>query len=244
MSVISHSPICDPSIRTDLGKAFDDHIQAYGRNPAMRLADAEPDWLNVMRARAQRTSDSHLRALTDQMLDLLLNSAQASGSFQKDFLALYENAGRHAYPLAWSLRGEQRALAGMTRDYTLLCFDAGMIRRMEDDAVDDEQMRTFVQSMLEKLRSGKNLPGNKVFPAVFEIYSEAIVYRLLRERGGSNLRISKIPEGDDESPDFECVLKVRSADLQERELTFYVEVKTLDIVHAPQRLEQMLEEGL
>ena len=40
------------------------------------------------------------------------------------------------------------------------------------------------------------------------------------------------------------MLKVRGADLQERELTFYVEVKTLDIVDAPQRLEQMLEEGL
>ena len=93
----------------------------------MRLVTVESDWLNVMRARAQRTSDSHLHDLTDQMLGLLRNPAQASGSFQNDFLALYESAGRQTYPLAWSLLAEQRALAGMTRDYTLL-----MLRRRHD----------------------------------------------------------------------------------------------------------------
>jgi hypothetical protein len=159
ISVFPHSPICESSVRTDLGEAFDDHNQAYGRDAAMRLVSGESGWLNVMRGRAQRTSDSHLHDLTDQMLGLLRNPAQASGSFQNDFLALYESAGRHAYPLAWSLLAEQRALASMTRDYTLLCFDAGMVRLIEDDAVDDKQMRTFVESMLEKLRGGKKLPG-------------------------------------------------------------------------------------
>jgi hypothetical protein len=243
MSILSNTPVCDPSLTTDLGDAFDAHNRAHGGNAELVLGYPEPAWLNVMRARARTTSDSHLCDLTNRMHGMLLDPAQTGGSFREEFLALYDQAGRRAYPLAWSLRDEQHALAGITDDYTLLCFDYGIIRLMEDDAVEDKQMRGFVESMIERLRAGKKLRGRKVFPAVFEIYSEALVYHVLRERAGSILTISKIAEGDEPSPDFECVLKVGGVGREERELTFYIEVKTLDIVDAPQRLDQMSDEG-
>jgi hypothetical protein len=67
---------------------------------------------------------------------------------------------------------------------------------------------------------------------------------LLKERGGARLAISKVVEGDDPSPDFECVLQIDQSHREHRELKFYVEVKTLDIVDAKQRLPEILDEGM
>jgi hypothetical protein len=169
MSLLAETPVCAADLRTDLGDAFDAHVLAHRGDPHLALGYPETSWLNVMRTRAGRQPLDKLKSLTDKMLALLANP-NATPSFKNDFLALYDEAGRHAYPLAWTLRDERHAIADITSDYTLLCFDSGIIRTMEDTAVSDPTVRSFVDQMLRRLRGPKNRPRHEIFPGIFEIY--------------------------------------------------------------------------
>lgn len=241
--MLADTPVCDESITTDLGAAFEQHVTTYRGNQQLALGYPETKWLHVMRNRAAKGRDQKLQDLTEEMLRLLANPQSAGSDFKPRFMAAYEEAGRHAYPLAWLLLDEHHAIADITRDYTLGCFDFGMVRLMEDEAVGDQSMRTFVDDMLQKLRAATNKPRHQVFRQVFDVYSEALVYRLLRERGGGRLIIDKIPESKVSSPDFACKLVIEENG-EEKVLEFYIEVKALDIVDAPQRLPEMLDEGM
>ena len=241
--MLANTPVCDEFVTTDLGTAFEQHVMTHRGNQQFALGYPETKWLNVMRNRATSGADQKLRDLTDEMLRLLANPQSIGGDFKPRFMCVYEEAGRRAYPLAWSLLDEHHAITDITRDYTLGCFDFGMVRRMEDEAVRDRSMQTFVDDMLRKLRAATNKPRHEVFRQVFDVYSEALVYRLLRERGGGRLTIEKIPETKVPSPDFACKL-VTGDSGEERVLQFFIEVKALDIVDAPQRLPDMLDEGM
>lgn len=241
--MLADTPVCDESSTTDLGTAFEQHVMAHRGNPQWALGYPETKWLNVIRNRAASGTDRELLEWTDAMLRLLVNPQSAGTDFKARFMKLYDDCGRRAYPLAWSLLDEHHAITDITRDYTLGCFDFGMVRRMEDEAVGDRSMRTFVDDMLRKLRAATNKPRHDVFRQVFDVYSEALVYRLLRERGGASLTIEKIPETKVPSADFACKLVTDAGGLQ-KVLEFYIEVKALDIVDAPQRLSEMLDEGM
>lgn len=241
--MLASTPVCDETVTTDLGDAFQRHVAAYRGGREFALGYPETKWLNVMRIRATSRQDVRLLQLTDAMLSLLADPVSAADQFRPRFMELYDQAGRQAYPLAWSLLDEHHAINDITRDYTLGCFDFGMVRMMEDEALSSYSMRTFVDDMMRKLRAATNQPRHEVFRQIFDVYSEALVYRLLSERGAGRLSIEKIPESKIPGPDFECKL-VTECNGAERVLEFYVEVKTLDIVDAPQRLPEMLDEGM
>ena len=50
--------------------------------------------------------------------------------------------------------------------------------------------------------------------------------------------VERLPEVDNSTPDFKCTLSGNPGH------TFYIEVKTLDIVHADQRHAEILDEGM
>jgi len=204
--MLANTSVCDETITTDLGAAFERHVAAYRANQQLALGYPETKWLNVMRNRAAGFTDSKLRELTDAMLRLLADPVSARDHFKSQFMTLYDQAGRHAYPLAWSILAEHHAINDVTRDYTLGCFDLGMIRLMEDEAVGNRSMRTFVDDMLRKLQVATSQPRHQVFRQVFDVYSEALVCRLLYERGAGRLTIDKIPESKVAGPDFACKL--------------------------------------
>jgi hypothetical protein len=241
--MLANTPVCDETTSTDIGEAFDQHVAKYRGDKNFALGYPETKWLNVMRVRSLKGTDEKLTELTEAMLGLLTSPHSAGEQFKSEFMTLYDNAGRHAYPLAWSLLDEHHAINDITRDYTLACFDFGMIRRIEDDAVSDSTMRTFVNDMLRKLHASTNQPRHEVFRQVFDVYSEALVCRLLRESVGSQLTIDKIPESKEPGPDFACKLIIDRLG-QDTTLEFFIEVKALDIVDAPQRLPEMLDEGM
>jgi hypothetical protein len=156
---------------------------------------------------------------------------------------VYEEALRFAYPLSRAFIDEHHFHHDTASDYTLNSFDLGQVRAIEDDALTDTSMRDFVKDMLKKLQASTRLPRHEVYRSVFDVYSEAIVCRMLREHGGEGFRIKKIAETDQASPDFECELDIQRNGKTET-LSFFIEVKTLDIVHASQRLPQMLDESM
>ncbi|KTS08062.1 hypothetical protein SB2_17800 [Methylobacterium radiotolerans] len=240
--MLANTPIWPvPGGQTDLGIAFAGHLTAHRRNPDLALGVPEFEWLDALRDRAQRTGDPHLTALTVAMLGLLANPL-AHSDFKADFMTAYEEARRHAYPLTRALIDERHRLLGLSRDYTLDCIDSGQVRLIEDEAAADPSLKEFVRDMRTKLASNK-LARREVLRQVFDVYGEALVCRLLRERVGSRLRIAKIQETSDPGPDFACELDVDRHGRPET-LRFYLEVKSLDIVAAPQRLPEMMDEAL
>ncbi|WP_027568454.1 hypothetical protein [Bradyrhizobium sp. URHA0013] len=240
--MLAQTPIWSVPNNTDLADAFELHLPLARRDAAYRLGGVDTAWLNVLRNRAAQLKEQGLVDLTDHMLALLANP-MACADFKSQFEQTYESALRMAYPVTQALLDEHRLHSGITRDYTLLQFDPGQVRAIEDDAVTDRTMRTFAEDMLEKLTAKTRLPRHEVYRSVFDVYSEAIVCRLLRERGNGRLRITKITETAQAGPDFECELDAEINGAP-RALSFYVEVKSLDIVDAPQRLPEMLDDGM
>lgn len=240
--MMAQTAIWTPSNSTDLGDAFKLHRTSFRGQRAFALGGVETDWLNALRDRAIRRRDQTLLDLTDHLLTLLANPT-AHVDFKEQFEAAYEQAFRLAYPVGRALIDEYHLHSGITRDYTLDCIDRGQVRAIEDDALTDSSMRSFAQAMLTKLKAETRSPRHEVYRSVFDVYSEALVCRLLQERCGGQLRVQKIVETAQAGPDFECEL-VTERNGRARVLPFFIEVKALDIVHAPQRLPEMLDEGM
>ncbi|MCK1301212.1 MULTISPECIES: hypothetical protein [unclassified Bradyrhizobium] len=236
------TPIWMPSVSTDLGDAFSRHLALFRGQRAYALGGIELDWLNALRDRALRRREQPLVDSTDKMLVLLAHPS-ANPSFKTEFETTFAAAWRSAYPLSALFQDERRFLSGTTMDYTLNCIDPGQVRAIEDAALADPSMQTFVQDMITKLTATSAQPRYGVYRGVFDIYSEALVCLFLRVRTGGRLTITKIPETKLAGPDFECSLDVEINGKTET-LAFFIEVKSLDIVHAPQRLPEMLDEGM
>lgn len=66
------------------------------------------------------------------------------------------------------------------------------------------------------------------------MYGEALVLQLLRSCAGSGITITKVPESSRSSPDFKCVWERPVA----APLTFFVEVKSLDVVGGGAKLNE------
>lgn len=239
--MLANTPIWSTSPSTDLGMAFEHHVVTFRANKEYALGYPETQWLDAIRQRAISRQDADLLELTSNLLSLLQAPTQAV-AFKQSFLSLYDQARRETYPICAQLIAEHHLHSGISSDYTLLCFDLGQVRLIEDDAQSDACMRTFANDMLAKLKSSSR-PRHEIYRQVFDVYSEALICRLLRERCGANLRITKIPETKLAGPDFACNLRVDDNGA-EANLAFFIEVKTLDIVDAPQRLPEMLDEGM
>ena len=192
MSFLARTLICPSPHDTDLTEAFDKHQEAYRMDRTYILRAYDPAWLNILRDRALKGSDATLTALTEAMLALLADPPAAGSAFQEQFRTAHDKARQYAYPLASALLDEKTALSGLTLDYTLACVDMGLIRAIEDTALTDATLRVYVTELLTILSTGMSKPRHEVFRRFFDVYSEAVVYHLLRERCGTRLTISKI----------------------------------------------------
>jgi hypothetical protein len=240
--MFAQTPIWLLSHSTDLADAYSLHLTSFRGQSKYALCGVETDWLNVLRDRATRQNEQLLLKLTARLL-ALLKSPTACKDFRKRFDITYEKAWRSAYPISHKLIKEHHVHRDITVDYTLSCFDLGQVRAIEDDALTDNSVKTFAREMLKKLTAKTKSPRHEVYRSVFETYSEALIFLLLRERAGKSLKIEKIAETAEAGPDFKCEL-LTERNGQTQCLTFYIEVKSLDIVDATQRLPQMLDEGM
>ncbi|BBO04470.1 hypothetical protein SG09_38200 [Bradyrhizobium ottawaense] len=240
--MLAQTPIWTGPGSTDLADAFERHVPLSRKDRAYFLGVPDTEWLNALRHRAHRDRDPALLELTDRML-LLLADPRAHADFKKQFEEAYEKSLRLAYPVSRALLDEFHRQSGIAQDYTLRCFDRGQLREIEDAAAGDTSMRTFAREMLAKLTAQTKSPRHQVYRSVFDVYSEALLCKLMRERAGGRLRISKISETSQAGPDFQCELDTEMNG-EGRTLSFFIEVKSLDIVDAPQRLPEMLDESM
>jgi len=240
--MFASTPIWVPAHSTDLANAFENHLKNFRGQQEYALGTVESGWLNALRDRALKTREKSLLEATEKLLALLGNPGHYD-DFKEQFNDSYEAARKSAYPVSNKIIEELHFHLDTTQDYTLKCIDLGQVRAIEDDALTDRSMKVFTEEMLDKLLAKTASPKHEVYRSVFDIYSEALVCRLLRERTSGRLKIEKIPESSEPGPDFECELVIE-LNGQAQKLSFYIEVKSLDIVHAPQRIPEMHDDGM
>ena len=227
---------------TDLGDAFAKHSEAYRINDRYAVGRLERGWLDAIRSRASRVSDSTLRELTDQMMRLLKDPQAMGSNFKDRMQSAFDSSRELAYPLSTRYLREVHSYSGVSVEYTLSCMDLGWIRRLEDEAVADPTMHSFVKEMSHHFENKGGRPKTEVYRQVFDAYSEGLICQLFRDKVGERLTITKVDASKSSAPDFHCVLSPEK--MGDEPLEFYIEVKSLDLADAPHRLKEMLEEQL
>jgi len=230
------NPYDDISGRTVLGRALVAHHARFARDAALSLPSACPGVLDAVSMRSDR--DIAIAQSRDEMAALLADPRAAGNAFRARFLANYEMARAAACPLWTAILRQHHKLSRVSSDYTLTHFDPTALYALEEEAPSDGVIGYFVEKMLDRLARAGDFVDQTAWRQAFETYSEAVVYRLLRDAGRGRIAVERMPEEDGSTPDFQCTLA------SDPPRTFYVEVKTLDIVHADQRHPEMLDEGI
>ncbi|MBG0793200.1 hypothetical protein IYY11_07370 [Methylocystis sp. H62] len=170
---------------------------------------------------------------------LLLIQPYCYAGFKERFLAAYNRAFLLACPLYARIVRESHKLSGVSFDYTLPLFDPALVHALEEEAPSDPTIEAFVKDIVKRLDKTKGWVDTRAWRQAFEIYSEALIYRMIRDAGRGKITIRRFPEADASTPDFICELLTCTPPK-----TFYIEVKTFDIVDADQRHDEMIDEGI
>ncbi len=118
-------------------------------------------------------------------------------------------------------------------------IDRESVRRLDDHAACDGDSRTFRNDLLLRLRTLGRARTSSWASDVYEIFGEALVYQFLRQRLGGEYQIAKIPENAHTSPDFRCTWARSSTPV-----TFYIEIKSLNVVGGGQKLNEDAESAM
>ena len=228
------NPYDDISGRTVLGRAFLAHQARFRRDAALSLPAVSTGVLDAVSSRSDRGAE--IAQSRDGMAALLADPQAAGDAFRARFMAGYETARAAACPLWTVIRRENHKLSRVSSDYTLTHFDPSALYALEEEAPSDHVVERFVGQMLDRLAKAGDFVNQKAWRQAFEIYSEAVVYRMLRNAGGHRISVERMQENDGSTPDFRCTLA------SDPPRMFYVEV--LDIVDAEQRHPEMLDEGM
>jgi hypothetical protein len=230
------NPYEDITPRTALGRALAGHHRRFSRNRLYRIGAASIGEIDTIASRSGRDAAIALKC---REMGLLLIQPYCYAGFKERFMSAYDRAFLLACPLYGRIVRESRKLSGVSWDYTLPRFDPAFVHALEEEASSDPTIAAFLKDIVKRLDKTKGWVDTRAWRQAFEIYSEAAVYRMIRDAGRGTVAIRRIPEADASTPDFVCELLTRTPPK-----TFYVEVKTLDIVDADQRHDEMLDEGM
>jgi hypothetical protein len=231
-------PYATVNHRTALGAALAKHILRFRTDRHYRLGEPEIGTLDTIWSRRARNPQIVLECRAMSLM--LANPCRNRRSrFRARFIAAYSRAFFLACPLWSRLIREFHKLSGTSWDYTLPLFDPHIVHALEEEAPSDPVIATFVRDIARRLDASGAYVDTKAYRQAFDTYSEALVYRMLKAAGAGTIRVDRMPETDDSTPDFECTLLCLDPPR-----TFYIEVKTPDILHADQRHAELLDEGM
>jgi hypothetical protein len=144
---------------------------------------------------------------------------------------LYGAARAATFPACEAFHRERDKLSSLTSNVSLDAVETEVLRDIDLMAHRDPTYRIFVRDMTRALAQAGNLVKTPAINGFYEVYAEAMVLRFLRGRGISTSRVQDTTS----APDFEC---------QMEGLTWFVEVKSFDIVGGEIRHKQIMESGL
>lgn len=152
----------------------------------------------------------------------------------KDFKKRYSTAVAHAFPSVTEFLKHVHHIHGLTHNHSLDSIDLDSLRALEQAGYDDPALNRFMTDFRTRLGQVTSKPDVKAYSQAFEIYSEAMVYLLLKAKFPATIRIDAKSGKVGSTPDFQCEWNGK---------VFYVEVKSLDIVDGECRHREMMEDG-
>jgi hypothetical protein len=222
-----------PSDPDELNRSFISYLQRLQeRTQPSVLGYVEADVLRAFGDFRLAHPDPKFDDLVSTMNTLLEEDAPArTTDAQNKFRNLYREAHEICFPTASVYLKRCHELVGFTSDWNFAQVELDRLRQFDAAAQSDPNFRDLMSRARQRLAAVKTWPDANAYRQFFDDYSEALVYDLLKGR----MRLSKMPEGRDPTPDFECHLD---------DLTFYLEVKSLDVVDAEQRHGELMVDAL
>ena len=123
-------------------------------------------------------------------------------------------------------------LHGLSEDHSLSSISWDHLKRLEEESYADDELKALIHELKLAFDRVKDVSDSQGFRQVFEYYGEALVYSKLSK----HFKTKRIVAKKDSMPDFACVLPNGKK--------FYVELKSLDLVEAPLRSDQMHEDAM
>jgi hypothetical protein len=227
----------DPrSTKTEIGRAYwSFHQRTHAAVRPSFLPWVDADILEAFESRATIDPGGRVAAIHRDLMGQLANAPLAADETARDaFRALYMEAELLVFPATTGYLQHQHGLLDFTRNHSLASVDLEMLRKIDQIGHGDTDFDHYVRLLVARLGPGTASPDVVAYSQFFEIYGEALALQFLRGRPG--LRVARVPEESDLTPDFRCMLD----DVPE----FYIEVKSLDIVDGEFRHDEMMREGI
>lgn len=225
----------DPrTLRTDLSRAYGAYNVAVRQSVQPQIMGwVSFEVLDGIATIATVAKNVQVAALHGRLLTLLGDpNLAASDQLRDDFKKEYEKAQAIVFPAATAFVAHSQALTAWTRNHNLVTTDLNRLRNIDLKAHTDPAFAEYVDKMVAILPALTAAPDVTRYSQFFELYSEALVLEFLR----SKVKTKKIPEQAGKTPDFQCEL--------EDGRTFYVEVKTLDIVGGALRHDEVMFDAI
>lgn len=169
-------------------------------------------------------------AVLNAALDESLTNEQIA-----DFKNCYDAAQVYAYPTVTEFLKHCHKMVGLTRNHSLSCINLTRLRRMEHEGYADASLKKSIDNFRNRLEKTTSVSDVKGYSQAFEIYSETVIYMLLKDRFPLTEKIDEKNGKTGSTPDFKCEWKGK---------VFYVEVKSFDVVHGESRHHEMMDDGL
>lgn len=229
----------------DPKKTSADLGRAYWAHHSRLLSILRPRFLNWVsisvlegiEQRAKVDEGSRISNLHSTLMDMLSSKDFSDEADQKKFRAVYEEADALTHPAAVAFLKHAHAINDLTRNHSLVSVDLEILRAIDLLAHDDPTYKDFVLELMAKVSDKVPTPNIVSYNQFFEIYCEAMTLRHLRAREG--LQVARVPEAGktkEKRPDFQCWL--------DEDTTFFIEVKTLDIVGGEFRHNEMMIDAM
>ena len=151
------------------------------------------------------------------------------------FSGLYTEASDIVFPMTNAFLAACDVVNELSYSHSLAQIGSEALRVIDMEAHTNAALDSFRKELISKLRKRKgnvDIDDVEAFSEAFNVYGEIIAYQYLSKRVTT---VRLVPEGK-KTPDFQCQLPDGK--------TFYVEVKSFDIVGGRLRNLQMMDDGL
>jgi hypothetical protein len=229
-------PPFDPrQLQTSLSRAYGTYYLTVRASIQPRIMGwVCSEVLDGIETLAVADSASQIADLHRQLMALLTDDRlPESEPLRADFKRLYGEAEAIAFPATTTFIAHAQELTSWTRNLNIVTADLGRLRALDLLAHSDPTFKAYINGISAKLGDAAAAPIVTAYSQFFEVYSEALVLTFLRMK----LPTARVPEvKNTQTPDFRCEL--------EDGRSFYVEVKTLNIVGGDLRHDDMMVDAI
>ena len=149
------------------------------------------------------------------------------------FSELYDSAYDAVFPTTRAYLEVRHEVDEISSSLSLSVFDFETLHAFDLEAHGNYILGTFRNELKSRLNKVKGIDDVTAFSQAFEIYGEIIAYLHLRERAHTERLAERKGK---KTPDFKCTFPDGK--------TFFVEVKSLDVVDGKPKNLAMLDDGL